>query len=155
MHDIYEDRRGLLAEMKDGVELRPGQIGAVAATGGEFLCLDLVARADVFASLHGPLVQGYALDALDSETEAPVDPPATETASGFALLATDCEPARREPGIGLGETLRFAANGVAGTALCNEGELVQLTAFPGNELDWDRARARVATRRVRRPSRRR
>ena len=44
---------------------RDGQLGALVAIGGRFSVLDWVGRADVFAALHGPLVQGYALDALE------------------------------------------------------------------------------------------
>lgn len=153
MHDVYEGHRSRLGEMQAEIELHDGQLGALVAIAGEFAVLDYVSRADVFASLHTPLVQGYALDALESEAEVPTPAPAIETARGFALLATDCEPSHRNGAIGLGEELRFDANGLAGTALVHDDELVQLTAFP-DEDGHDAPQRTVRGGRVRRPSRR-
>ncbi len=116
MHDVFESRRDELAEAAERIRLREGQTGAIAAIGGRLHVLDYASRADVFASLHGPLVQGYALDALDAATdEADVDPPETETANGFALLAADAPIGHRRHGVGLGEEIRFEANGLAGS----------------------------------------
>jgi hypothetical protein len=151
MNDIYEGRRGRLAEMHGRVRLRDGQLGALAAIGGRVAVLDYVSRPEVFATLHGPLVQGYALDALEAHD---AEPPRARTARGFALLVTDCEPAQRNRGVGLGQELRFAAGGVAGTALVKDGELVQLTAFPGDDSGPDGERPARGGR-IRRPSRRR
>ena len=44
MHDIYEDRRDRLAEMRDAIRLHDGQLGALVAIGGEIQVLDLVSR---------------------------------------------------------------------------------------------------------------
>ncbi len=86
MHDVFESRRGELAEAAERIQLHEGQTGMIAAIGGKLHVLDFASRPDVFAALHGPLVQGYALDALDAgEGDAEVDPPETETANGFAL----------------------------------------------------------------------
>jgi hypothetical protein len=150
MYDIYEGRRAALEELRGAIRLHPGQAGAIAAIGGNLVVLDYVSRPDVFAALHGPLVQGYALDALEAHE---TDPPAIEAASGFALLVSDCGVARRTQSLGLGDEIRIAANGVAGSALAVDGELVQLTAFPDGEGRRDRAAAR--TTRVARPTRRR
>jgi hypothetical protein len=130
MHDIYEGRRATLEAMRGVIGLRPGQSGAIAAIGGRFVVLDYVSRPDVFAALHGPLVRGYALDALEADESGR---PELEAASGFALLVADCAVPRRTPSLGLGDEIRIAANGVSGSALAVDGELVQLTAFPGEE----------------------
>ncbi len=154
MHDIYEGRRDRLAEMLDGIELHDGQLGALVAIAGEIQVMDWVSRAETFAVLHAPLVQGYALDALEfNATDAPA-PPETDTASGFTLLVTDCEPDQRGRGVGLGEGLSFADNGVCGTALGHEDELIQLTAFPQDPRRSEHERV-IRTGRVRRPSQRR
>ncbi len=155
MHDVYEQRRGRLTELAGAIDLHDGQAGALVAINGRFTVLDVVGRPEVFASLHRPLVQGYALDALDQETELPADPASAETARGFVLLIGDCEPAQRRPGVGLGEELRFDANGVEGSALVHEGELIQLTAFPADAGEQPSGRAAARAGRVRRPSRRR
>jgi ARG/rhodanese/phosphatase superfamily protein len=126
MHDLYESRRGRLNELTRSIGLHDGQIGALAAIGGQFSVLDCVSRPDVFAAMHGPLIQGYALDALESDE---ADPPSIESARGFVSLVIGSEPSERD-GIGLGRELRFASDGIAGSGLVHETELVHLTAFP-------------------------
>ena len=136
------------------IELHDGQLGTLAAIGGEIQVLDWVSRPDAFAVLHGPLVQGYALDALEFNEEEAADTPEPETARGFTLLVTDCEPDQRSRAVGLGEGLSFADQGVYGTAVAYEGELIQLTAFP-EDLERSTRERVIRTGRVRRPSRRR
>jgi hypothetical protein len=57
---------------------------------------------------------------------------------------------------GLGRDVMFAEDGIAGSALVNEGELVQMTAFPQNGRGGT-GEAAVHTEggRIRRPSMRR
>src|SRR4051794_4795363 len=121
MHDIYEQRRDRLDDFEAAVSLHEDQIGAVAAIGGAVTVLDHVSRADVFAALHGPLVHGYALDALEA---GDATPPTTDEVEAFvrAVLGT---PTSEHDGIGLGRDVRFAN----GAALVAGDELVQLTAF--------------------------
>lgn len=151
MHDIYESRRAALEELRGAIRLHPGQAGAIAAVGGKLVVLDYVSRPEVFAALHGPLVQGYALDALEAEA---TEPAAIEVATGFALLVADCPVARRSPSLGAGDEIRIASNGVAGSALAVDEELVQLTAFPADEAERGDRHA-VRSTRVARPTRRR
>jgi hypothetical protein len=154
LHDAYESRRGRLHQMLGAIRLHDGQLGAITAINGELWVFDYVSRPDAFASLHGPLAQGYALDALDRGRDG-AEAPEPQTASGFALLTTDCPVLRRRPGVGLGENVWFTANGVAGSALVHEGELVQLTAFPGEGPANRPDLPPRAAGRIRRPSRRR
>jgi hypothetical protein len=140
MHDVYEHRRTSLADLVAKVPLHPGQVGALAAIGGRCVVLDCVSRPDVFASLQGPLLQGYALDALDAPTRVPAVPLAPEAfvaaIRGAAVIA--------HAGLGLGRVARFSSPPVAGTALLADDEVVQLTAF-----------AEEHAGRIRRPSQRR
>jgi hypothetical protein len=154
MHDMFERRRDRLAEIGSAIHLHDGQLGALVAIAGKTQVLDLVGRPDVFASLHHPLVQGYALDALEHETPEAPEAPEPETARGFTLLVTDCTPDHRARGAGIGEELRFAANGVTGSALVHDGELITLTAFPAGVDGIERGQP-VSTTCVCRPSRRR
>lgn len=130
MSDVYEQRRRDLADLVGAVSLREGQLGTVVAIGGRFRVLDFAGRPDVFASFHGPFVQGYALDALAARTEAPN--PSVHDAREFAAGLLEASAEERETQ-GLGRGLRFSHDGVAGAGLVNEGELVQLTAFPDGE----------------------
>ena len=99
MHDIYEGRRDRLAEIRDAIRLHDGQLGAVVAINGEIQVMDLVSRPATFAVLHGPLVQGYALDALESGAESaaarrPGDGERLQPA-GHRLHARPSRPRRR------------------------------------------------------------
>ena len=83
-----------------------------------------------------------ALDALEArDQDAPA--PTLESAGGFVALVTgaatvECDSA------GLGRDLTFAQDGVAGSGLVNEGELIQLTAFPRTAARTPRPLARSA-----------
>jgi hypothetical protein len=147
MHDVYESRRGRLDEMNQAIRLRDNQVGSLVAIGGRFAVLDYTSRPEVFGALHRPLVQGYALDALEA-TEA--EPPSIEDARGFISLVAGAE-CSQHPAISLGYDLRFAADGVAGSGLVSDAELVQVTAFPEEPGD-ERS---PSAGRIRRPSRRR
>ena len=125
VHDVYEHRRGDLNALAGGVARRDGQVGALVALGGRFVVLDHVSDPDAWAALHGPLLQGYALDALEASDSSP---PTVEDARDFlALLGRAPRQSSGSPGLGNG--LRFEFGGLAGTGLVHEGETVTLTAF--------------------------
>lgn len=126
MHDVYETRRDRLNKLTSSVKRREGQVGSLVAIGGKFTVLDHVSRAEVFASLHGPLVQGYALDALEV-SDAPA--PSIDEACGFVSLVSGIQHDERDA-IGLGRQIHFSADGVGGSGLVCDGELIQLSAFP-------------------------
>ena len=147
MHDVYERRRGQLDAVSREVEMCCSQVGMLAAIGGRFVVLDHVSDVEAFAALHGPLVQGYALDALEGP-DAP--PPSLDDARDFAALLLRARYVA-EPAVGLGEAVRFDFGGLAGSGLIADGELVTLTAFPVEQAE---SRSR-ASGRVARPSRRR
>jgi hypothetical protein len=137
MGDAFDHRRDGVEAMRARIHRHDGQIGTLVAIGGRFVVLDHVSRADVFAALHGPLVSGYALDALSHP--GGTTPSTAEAATFLATVATArMVPA---PSAGLGQLLRLEH----GTGLEVEGELVQLSVFAA---DTPRAH------RIRRPSRR-
>lgn len=152
MHDIYEARRDRIAEIREEIPLHEGQSGALVCVGGQPTVIDYVSRPDVFAALHAPLVQGYALDALELPLTlaAPVEPGTAEAFLDAALGAR----VTQHDGIGLGRDIRFTDTRVGGAGLVAGNELVQLTAFA--EDDDGRPPAGPALRaRINRPSRRR
>ena len=146
MHDIYDDRRERLDEFLGAISLHEGQTGALVLAGGRPLVLDHVSRPDVFAALHGPLVRGYALDALEDGDAG--GSPSDATAEEFLERVLGARVTEHD-GIGLGRDLRFAQRSVAGAGLLAGDELVQFTAFP------DEPAGGPPTARIRRPSRRR
>lgn len=148
MHDVFETRRAQLNAVTQAIELQPGQVGMLAAIGGRFVVLDHVSEPEAFAALHGPLVQGYALDALTVAPAAAA--PSVEGATDFIELLL-AAPVRRGPTMGLGESVCFAFGGLAGTALTHQGELITMTAFADNAPSQDG----TAAGHIARPSRRR
>src|SRR3954468_7951478 len=114
MHDIYEGRRDALHAFAAAVSLRDGQTGALAAAGGRTAVLAPASRPDAFAALHRPLVQGYALDALDAATDelAPA-PPSLDEATAFVAVLGGTRVTEHD-GIGAGRDVRLAGHGVSG-----------------------------------------
>jgi hypothetical protein len=147
LHDVFEHGRERLDTVARAVEMHCSQVGMLAAIGGRFVVLDHVSEVEAFAALHGPLVQGYALDALEAPEAAP---PSIDDAREFIELLL-AAPYTSGPAVGLGEGLRFAFGGLAGAGLACEGELVTLTAFT-EEPSLERP---ATAGRIRRPSRRR
>jgi hypothetical protein len=141
MHDVYESRRATLDDLADSITREDRQIGALVAIGGECKVMDMVSRSDVWAALHRPLVQGYALDALEA---SPAPAPAPEIAAAF-LGAAIGTPASERAAVGLGTHIDVSNSVLAGSGLALERELVQLSVFA---TDAPRAR-------IRRPSQRR
>jgi hypothetical protein len=144
MHDVFESQRCSLDELAGAVSRHEGQIGALVAIGGQCRVIDMVSRADVWTALHGPLVQGYALDALD----APGLDLLPETA-GLAIAEAFLDAAvaasvTERAGVGIGVQVEVANRLLAGSGLALDGELLQLSVFAN---DTPRTR-------VRRPSQR-
>src|SRR3954447_5162760 len=97
LDDVYAHRRGSLDELRRAVSRRDRQCGALVALGGRFDVLDLVSRSDVFASLHGPLVEGYALDALEAPTRSA---PSVDAAQTWLVSVLEA-PVTGRDGVGL------------------------------------------------------
>lgn len=150
MHDIYDDRRDRLSAFCGAVELHDAQTGTLVFIAGRPVVLDHVSRPDVFAALHGPLVQGYALDALEAGEQT--TPAPAGAAEAFLQMVVNA-PVTEHDGIGLGGDVRFARPGAAGAGLVAGHELVQLTAFPDPAAESPGVEPIHA--RIRRPSRRR
>jgi hypothetical protein len=144
LRDVFSAREEVLGRFTERIPREDGQLGAVAAIAGRLVVADVVGRADVWAALHEPLVTGYALDAVEHLGGRLPAPPAIEAAERF-LRAALLSPGAVRPGVGLGEEIRVAGPEAQGARLVHDGELVALTAFPGEP----------GGARVRRPSRRR
>ena len=140
--DIYRGREDSLAELRRAFPLVSGQSGALLALGEGALCLDYLSRPNAFARLYSKLLDGYLLDALEHLDRKPARP---ERLAGF-LARADAAPTRHQTSAGLGDDLRLAGDGLVGSGLTLDGELLQLSLFSHS----DRLRTRVA-----RPSHRR
>ena len=137
--DIYRSRELELAELRREFPLHPGQSGALLTLGGGS-CLDYVSRPDAFGRLYGKLLDGYLLDALEGFDGKAAD------ADRF-VASLDGAVRSRGPSAGLGEDVRLRGDGVVGSGLELDGELIQLCAFSSDG-------GRDAATRIARPSRR-
>jgi len=142
--DTFTAHADALRSLERAFVAQPGQCGAVLALGDD-LCVDAVSRPDAFALLWPKLRAGYLLDALER-----LDGRATSV-ERVAQFVDSVAAARatRGPSAGLGDDLRLRGEGVIGSGLELDGELVQLSAFTSDDAG-ERAFGRIA-----RPSRRR
>jgi len=140
--DVFDARERDLGSLREAFPLQPGQSGAFFALGEQF-CLDYVSRPEAFARLYPKLLDGYLLDAIEALDRKPT----REAALREFLAAAEEAPLSRRPSTGLGEDLRLHRNGVVGSGLELDGELLQVCAFSGDESG---ARTHIG-----RPSRRR
>lgn len=142
--DVHRAYERDIRSLERAFPAEPGQCGAILGLGGD-LCLDYVSRPDAFARLWPKLRAGYLLDALER-----LDREATEPRQIEAFLrAIDGSSPRRQPSAGLGEDVRLRNEGIIGSGLELEGELIQLSAFTSRDG------GRRAFGRIARPSRRR
>jgi hypothetical protein len=135
--DIYRERP-TPDDLRGAFPLVPGQSGALLALGNR-ICVDFVSRPDAFARLYPKLLAGYLLDAAEH-----VDGKRADLAE--FVERTLAAPRSRRDSAGLGDDVRLAADGLVGSGLELDGELVQLCAF---STDTRTARTHIA-----RPSRR-
>ncbi len=138
--DVFRSREHDLHEMEQAFPLQSGQAGALLALGDD-LCLDFVSRPEAFARLYPKLRAGYLLDAL----ERVGGKPAPQERLGRFVASVAAAARARRPSVGLGEDVRLHGEGVVGSGLELDGELLQLCAFSGESREG----------RILRPSRRR
>ncbi len=142
--DIFRSREDEVAALRRAFPLVAGQAGAVLALGKSSIALDYVSQPAAFARLYPKLLDGYLLDAIERLDGKPAR---AEVLESFVGRLEDA-PRSRRPSAGLGEDLRLRGEGVLGSGLELEDELIQLCAFTSDE-----AEAGQATR-IMQPSRR-
>jgi ARG/rhodanese/phosphatase superfamily protein len=143
--DIFRSREREVGELRRAFPLVPGQAGAVLALGESAFALDYVSQPVAFARLYPKLLDGYLLDAIERLDGKPAR---VETLESF-VGRLESAPRSRRASAGLGEDVRLRGEGVVGSGLELEGELIQLCAFSrGDEPAGGRAT------RIMRPSRR-
>jgi hypothetical protein len=140
--DIFTSRDDELRALRQAFPLVAGQSGAILALGPDALTLDYVSQPRAFQLLYPKLLDGYLLDALERlDGEA-----ANRAALESFVERMEAAPRSRRRSVGLGEDVRLRAQGVVGSGLELDDELVQLSAFSSDDSG--------RTTRVVRPSRR-
>ncbi len=151
MDDVFSHVGAAIDDRANAIAPRDGQLGALVAIGGRFVVLDYVSRPAVFGSLHGPLVRGYALDALDN---AGADAPSLEAAEEFLADALD-GTVHQEDRLGLGEQIQCVGTSTGGTGVAWGGELIAASVFSEQRPGPGGPGQAQSARFVRPPSRRR
>jgi hypothetical protein len=120
--DVFGAHEHDLGGLRNAFPLQPGQSGAMLCLDGR-VCLDYLSRPDAFARLYPKLLEGYLLDAIEL-----LDGKSSSDPERF-LSALSEAPRSRGPSAGLGEDVRQRGDGIVGSGLELDGELVQLCAF--------------------------
>jgi hypothetical protein len=128
MADMYAHHETGLEEFVGAFPAQAHQRGAVFAIDGKIIGVDLFDHACTLGKLLPKIVRSYALDAIDARVQTPPCPAQPSDAAAFldvvAQAGTEVFPA-----IGIGEDVRFQADGLTGGALAAEGRIVHLSAF--------------------------
>ncbi|MDE2904462.1 MAG: TIGR02452 family protein, partial [Acidobacteriota bacterium] len=103
MGAVYEQHRASLDDYVAAFRSRPGQVGAVLLVGSRFAGLDLFAHESTCAALLPKLLRGYALDALEVDSESGHAPP--PAAAPRVIAGIVAGGARADPAGGLGRGL--------------------------------------------------
>lgn len=127
---LYEANRAGLGEFQQAFTASAQQVGAIFAINGAPVGLELFDSPRTLARSLAKLVQGYALDALDT---TPQDAAPVPSAAADLLAAVGAAGIQRFPAVGLGEDLRLSGAGVTGGALVLDGRVVHLCAFRAPE----------------------
>jgi hypothetical protein len=127
--DLFSARGEDVERLMGAFRLTPGQCGMAMARGGRVVCLDFVSRPEAFARFFPKLLAGYALDAI-GRLDGP-DTPA-EAFEAFVDALSERPPVLRRS-VGLGDDLRLSGPGLVGSGLVLSGELIQLSAYGGDE----------------------
>jgi hypothetical protein len=138
--DVFEAHERDLGALRDAFPLQPGQSGAMLCLDGR-VCLDYLSRPEAFARLYPKLLEGYLLDAIET-----LDRKTTADPESF-LSALIQAPRSRGLSAGLGEDVRLRDDGIVGSGLELEEELIQLCAFSSENDD---PRTRIVRASVRR-----
>ncbi len=119
MRDAYEGRRRDLDRLLAAFPSVDGQNGVLVLHGPRVVGLDVVSQAPQYAELHDKLLRSYAFEALVTGGE----PGDVELAEEFLdrVAGLRGEPF---PGVGLGRHVRYEGEGVLGSAVISDGEVV-------------------------------
>ena len=147
MRDSFEQRRESLAQYVEAFKATDRQVGALFASNGKVVGLDLFDHPRTLATALPKLVRSHAMEALRASPVAEVTPP--DLAQAF-LNQVSTAPHENYPAIGEGEDLRLENEALVGGGLEARGRLIHLCAFAGDPDDDDTPRTRYVRSAARR-----
>jgi hypothetical protein len=126
MAALFESCRNDLGEYLDAIPTRDGQVGAVYAIGDSLVGIEVFDSDTTFKKLAGKLLASYALDAMELKRFG--EPP--NAGAVHAFVESVCVAARQPAAtVGIGATVRLAADDLVGAALEVADGYVHLAAF--------------------------
>lgn len=123
MRDVFRARLPELDEVVRRVPALPRQQGLVVLYQGETIGFDLVSRPEVYAVLHPRLLRSYYMGARASAQRQGSGEPRTFIESAMRT------PGTRHASPGHGDDHRFKADGIVGSALTYNDEVVHAAFF--------------------------
>lgn len=134
MADIFAARAAELAEYRLALRAPEDAWGAVYAIGGRPVGLEAFDRASTFAALSDRLIDGYALDAMETRPDA-IAQDGEVAAIGAFLREIAIHHGEAYDTPGLGQTVRFAGMRCFGASLETGDRCIHLAAFSRASLD--------------------
>ena len=132
MHEAYEARRADLSEAESALAYVEGASGLVCLVPGATPFAEMFDSPATCRKVWGRLVRSIAFEAMTTDKS----PVAKDPGSAARSLIEDAKPGRTEetPTPGAGQELRIEGEGVSGSALLLDGELVHCALFAGPPL---------------------
>jgi hypothetical protein len=127
--DVFKAFDEKLKQCLARLTCQPGQQGLIVLNKGQVAGFDLISRPEAYARLHDKFVRSYVIEGLMEEAVVPEDPQlAKEKAQGFLDdIARAGE--QKFQSAGYGWDFRFRANGLAGSALMADNQVIHAAAF--------------------------
>ncbi len=149
MRDVFDQRKGQLAEYERRFAVEQGQTGLLVMIDGKVAGMDILSSSRAFAVIAPKLIRSYAMDALLARS-ARYERPKTRTANLF-IGAAIRSAAKAYKSVGHGIDWRFEGRAIVGSALVYRNCVIHLAFFPSEErAAWDAMRGPGDRQRFRR-----
>lgn len=134
LSDVYEQKEGDFEGFVGSFHLTQGSNGVAVYFGKELLSLDIFNRTDIFAEVFPKLLRGIAAEVFSLRQKVhPLPEPEARFRTLDTLDRIDRADRERYPGVGVGEDLRYEAEGVSGFELKYGKHTIHLSGFGGKK----------------------
>ncbi len=127
MADVVKSRMPDLDRTLASIPVVEGQCGLLAVADGRVLGMDIISRPEAYFHLHERLVRSYVLEA--PRTSSSIRTASPERATAEFLNAVTKAAEQRFKSVALGWDLRYSGNGIVGSALVHENEVIHVAFF--------------------------
>lgn len=124
MRDVYEAKKLDLGKYTSAFKLSKGQKGMLVFINGVPAGLELISREDAFQRYFAKLLRSYCIDAMQDDKAVTAEIPA-DKAKGFIEGLANCKESRYAS-VGRGQDYRYESEGLTGSALEVDEEVVHL-----------------------------